>query len=174
MSLSIYKSSVEVFERSLTAFLSILDKAEAHAKALKFDPDVYLSLRIRPDMFAFVRQVQTLSDHAKNACFRLAGATPPVLADTETTFEALRQRVRTTLELVKSVDPAAIESGAEREVVLSVGGATIKLTGADYLLHFAQPNFYFHLTTAYDLLRGAGVSLGKRDFLGVPPGWPQA
>ncbi len=174
MPLSTYQSSVEVFERSLAAFLSVLDKAEAHAKALKFDPDVYLSLRLRPDMFAFVRQVQTLSDHAKNACFRLAGAAPPVVADTETTFEALRSRVRATLELVKSVDPAAIEGGGEREVALTIGGTTVKLKGADYLLHFALPNFYFHLTTAYDRLRGAGVSLGKWDFLGVVPGWPRA
>ena len=171
MPLSLYQSSVPVFERSLTAFLAILDKAEAHAKARKFDPANYLSIRLAPDMFPLTRQIQTFCDHAKNASYRLAGATPPVIEDKETTFAELRARVEATLGHLKTVDAKAIDAGADREVVVPIGPNTrVKSPGANYLMHFALPNFYFHLTTAYDILRSAGVEIGKRDFLGAVPG----
>jgi uncharacterized protein len=171
MSLSLYQSSVPVFERSLAAFLGILDKADSHAQARKFDPTNFLAIRLAPDMFPFSRQVQTFCDHAKNASFRLAGAQPPVLADHETTFADLRARIRTTLEHLKTVDVEAIDAAAEREIVFPISPTRkVKMQGANYLLHFALPNFHFHLTTAYDILRSAGVEIGKRDFLGAVPG----
>ena len=170
MSLSLYQSSVPVFERSLVAFLGILDKAEAHAKARKFDPANYLSIRLAPDMFPLTRQIQAFCDHAKNASFRLAGVQPPRIEDNETTFAELRSRIEATLGHLKTIDAKAVDAGADREVVIPVGPNTrLKSQGANYLLHFALPNFYFHLTTAYDILRSAGVEIGKRDFLGAVP-----
>lgn len=170
MSLSLYQSSVPVFERSLAAFLGILDKAEQHAQARKFDPTNYLAIRLAPDMFPLTRQIQTFCDHAKNAPFRLAGAQPPVIADKETTFAELRARIQTTLDHLKTVDVDAIDAGADREIVLPIGPSRqMKMHGAEYLMHFALPNFYFHLTTAYDILRSAGVEIGKGDFLGAVP-----
>ncbi len=174
MPLSLYQSSVPVFERSLTAFLNILDKAEAHAKARSFDPANYLSVRLAPDMWPFVRQVQAFCDHAKNAPFRLAGAEPPVIENTETTFADLRARIEATLAHLKAVDAREVEGAADRDVVFPAGPNRMKMRGADYLLHFVLPNFYFHLTTAYDILRAAGVEIGKRDFLGVVPSLTRA
>jgi uncharacterized protein len=170
MSLSLYQSSVPVFERSLVAFLGILDKAEAHAQTRKFDPTNYLSIRLAPDMLPLTRQIQTFCDHAKNASFRLAGVQAPRIEDNETTFAELRARIEATLGHLKAIDAKAVDAGADREVVIPVGPNTrLKSQGANYLMHFALPNFYFHLTTAYDILRSAGVEIGKRDFLGAVP-----
>ena len=167
MALSLYDSSVPVYERSLNAFLAILDKAEEHAQARKFDPNAYLAMRLSPDMFPLVRQVQTFCDQAKNSAFRLAGREPPVKEDKETTIAELRERIRATLDMLKSVDAKAMEGGETREIVIPAGSNQLKFPGADYLLHFAMPNFYFHLTTAYDILRSSGVEIGKRNFLGA-------
>jgi uncharacterized protein len=169
MSLSLYQSSVPVYERGLNAFLAILDKAEEHAQTRKFNPDNYLAMRLAPDMFPFVRQVQNFCDHAKNSSFRLAAKDPPVKEDKETTFAELRDRIRATLDMLKSVDAKAIEGAETREVIIPAGSNKLKLPGADYLLHFAMPNFYFHLTTAYDILRASGVEIGKRSFMGTVP-----
>ena len=170
MSISIYQSSVPVFERSLTAFLGILDKAQAHAEARKFDPTNYLSIRLSPDMFPLTRQIQTFCDQAKNGSFRIAGKEPPALEDKETTFAEVRQRVQKTLDLVKSIDAKAFDGGEERDIILPLGPNKMKMQGANYLLHFVLPNFYFHLATAYDILRSGGVEIGKRDFMGAVPG----
>jgi uncharacterized protein len=170
MSLSLYQSSVPVFERSLAAFVGILDKAEAHAKARRFDPANYLALRLMPDMWPLVRQVQAFCDHAKNAPFRLAGADPPVIENTETTITDLRARIEATLAHLKAVDAGEVDGAADRNVVVPVGPNKMKMQGDVYLVHFVLPNFYFHLTTAYDILRAAGVEIGKRDFLGAVPG----
>jgi hypothetical protein len=170
MSFSLYQSSVPVFERCLTAFLAILDKAEAHAEARKFDPTNYLGLRLAPDMFPFVRQVQSFCDSAKNAPSRLAGVAPPVFEDKEATFAELRDRVARTLEHLKTLDPKAIDAAVEGDVVFPLGPRKVRMKGGAYLVHQALPNFYFHLTTAYDILRMAGVEIGKRDFLGAIPG----
>lgn len=171
MSLSLYQSSVPTFERCLTAFLAILDKAEEHARARKFDATNYLGMRLAPDMFPLVRQVQNFCDNAKNAPSRLAGVTAPVFEDKETTFGELRARVVRTLDYLKTLDPQAVDAGLDREIVFP-GGPNIKLKmqAANYLVHYVLPNFYFHLTTAYDILRAAGVEIGKRDFLGAVPG----
>ena len=169
MSLSVYQSSVPVYERGLNAFLGVLDKAEQHAAARKFNPDNYLAMRLSPDMYPFARQVQSFCDHAKNSSFRLAAKDPPVKEDKETTIAELRARIQATLDMLKSIDAKAMEGGETREIVIPAGANKLKLPGADYLLHFAMPNFYFHLTTAYDILRASGVEIGKRNFMGAIP-----
>lgn len=171
MSLSLHQSSVPVFERSLNAFSAILDKAAAHAAACKFDPSIYLTMRLRPDMFAFVRQTQVFCDHAKNASARLAGVEAPKFDDNEASLEDIKARIRKTLDVLAGLDAKAVDAGGEREIVFPLGPNKAKMLGANYLTHFALPNFYFHLTTAYDILRYAGVPLGKRDFLGAVPGF---
>ncbi len=170
MSLSLYQCSVPVYERGLNAFLGVLDKAEEHALARKFDPANYLAIKLSPDMFPLARQIQSFCDHAKNSSFRLAGKEPPVKEDNETTIAELRQRIQATLDMLKSIDPKAMEGGETREIVIPAGAAKLKADGANYLLHFAMPNFYFHLTTAYDILRAGGVEIGKRNFIGAVPG----
>ena len=170
MSLSLYQCSVPAYERSLQAFLAILDKAEEHARARKFDPASYLSGRLSPDMWPLSRQIQAFCDHAKNSAYRLAGKDPPVMEDKETTMTEIRARVQATLDMLKSLDAKAMDGAEEREIVLPSGPNKLKIPGASYLLHFALPNFYFHLTTAYDILRAAGVEIGKRSFLGEVPG----
>lgn len=169
MSLSLYESSVPVYQRALTAFLGVLDKAEEHARARKFDSSSYLAMRLSPDMYPFARQVQSFCDHAKNSSFRLAAQDPPVKEDKETTIDELRARIHATLDMLKSIDASAMEGGETREIAIPAGANKLKLPGADYLLHFAMPNFYFHLTTAYDILRASGVEIGKRNFLGAIP-----
>jgi hypothetical protein len=170
MPLSVHQSSVAVFEVMLKAFSAILDKALAHAEAHKFDPTVYMTMRLRPDMLPFGRQVMIVCDNAKNVPSRLAGVQAPVFEDNETTLDQLKARIQRTLDYLETLDAKAIESGADREIVIPLGPNKMKMQGANYLLHFALPNFYFHLTTAYDILRYAGVDIGKRDFLGAVPG----
>jgi hypothetical protein len=170
MTLSVHQSSVGVFEVLLKAFLGILDKAVVHADAKKFDPGVYMTLRLRPDMLPFGRQVQIFCDHAKNASFRIAGVEAPRFEDNETSLVELKARVQKTLDHIATLAHDALEAGATREIVFQVGPNKMKMRGDNYLLHFALPNFYFHLTTAYDLLREAGVDIGKRDYLGAVPG----
>jgi hypothetical protein len=171
MSLSVYQSSVAAYQVTLTAFVEILNKAAAHAEQSKFDPAVYMTLRIRPNMMAFPRQVQSFCDQAKNSSARLAGIEPPRFEDNETTLDELKARIEKTLAFLATIDKAAIEAGAEREIVLPMGPRKAQMRGDNYLLHFVLPNYYFHLTTAYDLLRYAGVDVGKRDFLGAVPGF---
>ncbi len=170
MSPWLYQSSVPAFERSLQAFLGVLDKAEEHAQARKFDPANYLGQRLIPDMWPLARQIQAFCDHAKNASFRLAGKTAPAFEDKETSIAELRQRIRATLDLLKSIDASDMEGGEDREILIPAGAHKLRMEGANYMLHFALPNFYFHLTTAYDILRAAGVEIGKRNFLGAVPG----
>ncbi|MGD0189019.1 MAG: DUF1993 domain-containing protein [Roseiarcus sp.] len=171
MSLSLYQSSVPVFERSLNAFIAILDKAAAHAAACKFDPAIYLTMRLRPDMFAFARQTQAFCDHAKNGAARLAGVEAPKFEDKEASLDELRARIKKTLDFLAGLDAKAIDAASEREIVFPSGPNKAKMLGANYLVHYALPNFYFHLTTAYDILRYAGVPVGKRDFMGAVPGF---
>ena len=170
MTLSAHQSSVGIFEVTLKAFTGILDKAIAHAEAKKFDPAIYMTLRIRPDMLPFGRQVQIFCDNAKNVSARLAGVEAPRYEDAETSLAELKARVQKTLDYIATLDKGAVEAGATREIVFPVGPNKMKMRGDNYLLHFALPNYYFHLTTAYDLLRYAGVEIGKRDFIGAVPG----
>ena len=171
MTLSLYQTGVLTFERSLTAFLVILEKAEAHAKARKFDPANYLGMRLAPDMFPLVRQVQSMCDNAKNGSSRIAGVPAPAFEDKEATLAELSDRVRRTIDYLKTLDAKAIDAGADREIVFPAGPSVkYRMQGGNYLVHWVLPNFYFHMTTAYDILRAAGVEIGKRDFLGAVPG----
>ena len=157
-------------ETGLNALSGILDKAAAYAEAKKIDPAVLLNSRLFPDMFPFSRQVQIACDQAKNGAARLAGIDPPRYEDTETTIDQLKARIAKTLEFVKTVDAKAIDAAGSREVTFPLGPTNKgHMKGDDYLTHFVLPNFYFHLTAAYAILRHCGVEIGKRDFLGAIP-----
>ena len=169
MSLTMHSASVPVFTRMLAQVLRWLDKAEAHAAAKKFDPAVYLAARLAPDMLPFTRQVQIACDAAKFGVARLAGIEAPKFADEEASLAELRERVRRTVEFVESVDPPAIVGCDGREIVVPRRDGAITMTGEAYLKQFALPNFFFHVTTTYALLRHNGVDLGKADFLGPLP-----
>jgi uncharacterized protein len=154
MSFSMSKASIPIFEIGLNALLAVLDKAAAFAAAKKIEPSVLLQTRLAPDMFPLVRQIQIVSDQAKNGSSRLAGVEAPRFEDNETTIDQLKDRVARTLAYVKTLDAKQIDGAAAR---------------ADYLNHFVLPNFYFHMTAAYAILRHCGVDIGKRDFLGGIP-----
>lgn len=167
MPLSMYQASVPVFVRMLNNLAAILEKAEAHAKERKIEEAVLLNWRLAPDMFALTRQVQIATDFAKGTTARLAGADVPKYADDETSFAALKQRIAKTLSFVEAFRQADIDGSEDREITLAVGGREMHFKGQPYLVHFALPNFYFHVTTAYDLLRACGVQIGKMDFIGA-------
>lgn len=166
MSLSMYSASVPVFVRMFGNLLVWLDKAEAHAAARKFEPSVLLAARLAPDMLPFSKQIQIASDTAKFGVARLAGVESPKFEDNETTLDELRERVRKTLAFVQSVPAGLIEGTEEKDVVIPRRDGPITLKGEFYLKHYVLPNLYFHLTTAYALLRHNGVELGKSDYLG--------
>jgi hypothetical protein len=164
------QASLPAFELGLNALSAVLDKAAAHAAAKKIDPAVVLGWRLAPDMFALTKQVQVTCDQAKNGSARLAGIELPKFDDAETTFDQLKERIAKTLAFLKTLDKAAIDAAAEREIIFPLGGQNKgQMKGADYLNHFVLPNFYFHLTAAYAVVRNAGVDVGKRDFLGAIP-----
>ena len=166
MSVSMYDISVPVFDRRLKALVAILDKAAAHAAAKKIDPSAFMTDRLYPDMFPFWLQVQAACDHAKNVTARLTGVELPIFDQTEQTFDGLKERIARTLEFVNGADPVKFEDADTRAVIFVTGGKERQTTGLDYLLNSGLPNFYFHLTTAYGILRHNGVELGKRDFIG--------
>lgn len=168
MSLSMYQASVPVLVRGLTNLRAILAKARAHAEAKKIDPAVLLASRLYPDMHPLTRQVQIASDAAKFCLARLADVEPPSFPDTETTFEELDERLAKTIAYVQEFDAAKLAGSDERIVKLNMRDGTLEFPGMNYLLHFAVPNFFFHVTTAYDILRHNGVELGKFDYLGKP------
>jgi hypothetical protein len=166
MTLSMFQASVPVFLRTLAAQPAILDKAAAHATQRKIEPSVLLNTRLYPDMFPLVRQVQLAADFAKGAGARLAGIDVPKFADTESTFDELTARIAKTIDFLKTLTPAQIDGSENRDITIPIGGKPQSFKGQPYLLHFALPNFFFHATTAYDILRHCGVELGKRDFIG--------
>ncbi|WP_158816572.1 DUF1993 family protein [Methylocapsa sp. S129] len=170
MSTLLYQATVPVFVQTLGALDAIIDKAAAHATAQKIDPAVLLASRLRPDMLPFVRQTQIVCDNAKNMAGRLAGAEIPRFEDNEASFDDIKARIKKTLDYIGGVNSQDIEAGENREIVFPIGPNKMKMKGADYIFHFALPNFYFHLTTAYGILRHNGVELGKRDFLGAVVG----
>ena len=167
MSLTMHSASVPVFVRLLGNLLSWLDKAQTHAEAKKFDSANYLGLRLAPDMLSFTRQIQITSDGAKACVARLAGLEVPKWEDNETTLDELRARIRKTIDYVQSIPAEQINGSEGREIAIPQRqGEPRRFSGEDFLRFYALPNFYFHLTTAYALLRHAGVDVGKRDFLG--------
>ena len=169
MTLSMYQASVPVFLQGLTSLSAILDKAAAQAAERKIDPSFLVNDRLAPDMLPFTRQVQIASDHAKGATARLAGVEVPKFEDVEKTFDELRQRLSRVSQFVRGFDAAQIDGSEEREITLPIGGNTMTFSGQAYLLHFALPNFFFHQTTAYAILRHNGIAIGKRDFIGSVP-----
>ena len=166
MAISMYTASVPVFAQYLTSLSVVLKKAAEHCAAKKIEPWVLVGARLYPDMFALARQVQIATDHAKGAAARLSGSEVPSFADTEASFDELQARIAKTLDYIKSFKPEQIDGSDDKDIVLKIGGKDYPFKGTDYLLHFALPNFFFHLTTAYAILRHNGVEVGKRDFIG--------
>ncbi len=170
MSFSMSQASVPAFMIGLGALSDLLDKAEAFATAKKIDPSVLLNWRLAPDMFPFIRQVRIAADQAKNASARLAGVEPPRHEDDETTLQQLKARLSKTMAYLATLDLKQIDAAADREITFPLGPNNEgHMKGADYLNHFSLPNFHFHLTTAYAILRQCGLEIGKRDFLGAIP-----
>jgi len=166
MKLTMHQASSVRFAAMLRNLSTLLDKAQAYVDARKIDPLALTAFRLYPDMFPLSRQVQISCDTAKGAVARLAGVEIPKHEDTEKTLEELKGRIARTLDFIESVPAAKIDGSEEREVVLQMRTGERKFRGAEYLLGFAYPNFYFHVATAYNILRHNGVDLGKRDFLG--------
>lgn len=167
MSLTMHSASVPVFIRMFNNLDAWLEKAEAHAREKKFDTAVYLTARLAPDMLPFAKQIQIASDTAKFGVARLAGVESPKFEDNEATLAELRERVRKTVAFVESVPAAQIEGTEGKDVVVPRRDGSITMKGEFYLKHFVLPNFYFHVTTVYALLRHNGVPLGKMDYLGA-------
>ena len=167
MSFGMYQASVTAFLQMLKNLTAILDKAEAYAVERKIEPEVLLSWRLAPDMFPFTRQVQIAADFAKGTTARLAGKEVPKYPDNEKSFAELKARIAKTMKFVESIEPKDIDGSEGRDITLTVGGQEMHFKGEPYLVHFALPNFYFHATVAYAILRRCGVEVGKRDFIGM-------
>jgi uncharacterized protein len=168
MPITMYQASAPRFANILRNLSAILDKAQAHAEAKKLDAAALTQARLFPDMYPLVRQVQIACDTAKGAVARLAGLEVPKHEDNEQTFAELKARIAKTLAFVESAKPAQIDGAEAREIVLKMRAGDVKYNGLQYLLGQAWPNFYFHVTTAYNILRHNGVELGKRDYIGTP------
>ena len=165
MTLSMHQASAPLFVQGLTGLSRALDKAAAFAAERKFDSANYLSARLAPDMFTLARQVQIACDFAKGAVARLAGEEPPAYEDNEATLDELKARVERTRAYIEGIAADRIDGSEDRDITLMRRGEATVHKAQAYLLHQALPNFYFHLTTAYALLRQAGAPLGKKDFL---------
>jgi hypothetical protein len=167
---SMSQASLPVFDINLTALSGVLDKAEAFAKAKKIEESVLLRSRLVPDMFDLTRQIQVATDQARRGSARLADTEAPKVEDNETTIAQLKDRIAKTVAYINTLDRNAIDASAEREITFPLGPEKKgHMKGDDYLNHFMLPNFYFHCTAAYAILRHAGVDIGKRDFLGNIP-----
>ena len=161
--------AVLTFDRFLAALSGLLARAEAHCEARKITPDAILQFRLFPDMFPFTVQVQLACDFAARGSARLAGVSPRSFADGESTFAELQARIRAARDYIAGFEPAAYEGAADRIVAFPAGGREMQMAGRDYLTLYAMPQFFFHMTTAYNILRHNGVDLGKADFMGVAP-----
>jgi uncharacterized protein len=169
MTVSMYKISVPIFVQFLTSVSACIDKAAAHCEAKKIEPAALLNARFFPDMFPFVRQVRAATDHAVTTSARLAGVDPLTFANTEASFAELKDRIAKAVNFVKGFKPGQIDGTEDKAIKITFpSGATRDFTGQSLLLNHALPNFYFHCTTAYDILRHCGIDLGKRDFMGTP------
>ncbi len=170
MPFTMSQASLPVFEIGLAALSGVLGKAASFAAAKKVDAAVLLNYRLAPDMFALARQVQVACDQAKNGSARLAGVEPPKFEDNERSIDELKERIARTISFLKTLDAKAIDASIDREITFPLGpNNTGHMKGVDYLRHFVLPNFYFHLTAAYAIVRHCGVDVGKRDFLGSIP-----
>ena len=163
-----YQASTPRFVNILRNLSAILEKAEAHCTAKKIDPSALTTYRFFPDMFPFTRQVQIACDSAKGAVARLAGVDIPKHEDTEQTFADLKVRIAKTIDFLESVPASKVDGSEDKEIVLQMRSGERRFKGMQYLLGHAYPNFYFHVTTAYNILRHNGVEVGKADFIGKP------
>ncbi|HLF09595.1 MAG TPA: DUF1993 domain-containing protein [Gammaproteobacteria bacterium] len=166
MAITIYDQLVPVFSTMLSNLDKIFTKAEGDAEARKIDPQVFVNARLAPDMLPMARQVQIMTDQAKGGSSRLVGLEPPKWPDEEKNFADLHARIAKTIAHLKTFKPAQFEGAETRAIELKFPNATLNFTGKDYFLNFVVPNFYFHYTTAYAILRHNGVPIGKRDFVG--------
>lgn len=169
MTISMYKAFVPPSVQMLQALSAVLEKGATVASARKIEPQVLLQSRLYPDMFPLVRQVQIATDAVKAGAARLAGVEVPSYPDTESSFEELQARLKKTLDYLKGFKASQIDSSEDRTISFTTGGRQVNFKGQDYLLGWVFPNFYFHVTTAYGILRHNGIELGKRDFLGAIP-----
>jgi hypothetical protein len=168
MTSPLYTASAPVFKQMLGALSAILDKAQAHAEAKKIKPGVLEQARLAPDMLPLTSQVQIACDHAKGACARLTASDMPKFDDTETTLAQLQERIAKTLAYIDTVAPGSFDGSEARDITVMAGSPWERsFVGQVYLHHYAMPNFYFHLSTAYNILRHSGVDIGKKDFLGA-------
>ncbi len=167
MTFSIYQASIPVFIRGLRNLSAFLERGRADAEARGFAPAVLIESRLAPDMHKLSRQVQIACDTVKNARARLAGLEAPSFPDTETSFEELRDRIDKTIAFLEGIGEAALQGSEQRRISLKFPGREMEFSGAEYLTLFVLPNFYFHVATAYDILRHNGVGLGKRDYMGA-------
>ncbi|HEY5338139.1 MAG TPA: DUF1993 domain-containing protein [Rhizomicrobium sp.] len=166
MSFSMYQASVPAYTQMLKSLAAVLKKAEAHCEAKKIDPSVFVNARLYPDMAPLSRQIQIATDQVKGGLSRLTGSEPPSWEDKETTFADLQARLQKALDFAATIKPEQIDGSETRDIVLKVGGQEMPFKGQQFLVNFSLPNFYFHIVTAYDILRHNGVEIGKRDFLG--------
>lgn len=166
MKISMHAMTHDVFKKSLTQLLHVMEKGVANAKARNFDPNVLASSRLAPDMFTFAKQIQLTSDFAKNSMARLAGIEAPKYEDTESTMDELVARVKKTVDYIDTIPASALEGSETRDIRIPLRDRTVEFKGLPYLQYWAIPNFFFHFVTAYNLLRHNGVDIGKRDFLG--------
>ena len=169
MPISMYQASVPVFVRALNVLATLLDRGEGFAADKGIDPNSLVQARLAPDMLPFSGQIQRASDSAKFAVVRLTGREAPRFEDNEATFPELGSRIANTIAYLQSVDAAAFEGSETKPIEFKAGPTELKFVGTSYLLGFAIPNFFFHVTTAYDILRHKGVPIGKGDFLGPAP-----
>lgn len=166
MKISMYQASVPVFIRMLKNLAAILAKGATYAEAKKIEPTVLINSRLYPDMFPLARQIQIASDVAKGCGARLAGLEPPKFEDNEATFPELFARIDNTVAYLETLKPEQIDGSEHRTITLQIRNQTMTFLGMPFLLNFALPNFYFHVTTAYDILRHCGIEIGKQDFIG--------
>jgi len=166
MTISMYQASVPTMIRALNNLAAVLEKGAQHCEAKKIDPAVLVNARLYPDMFPLSKQVQIATDAAKGGAARLAGLEPPTYEDNEATFAQLVERARRTVKYLETLKPGQVDGSEERTVTWKAGDQTRSMQGMPYLLNRVFPNFFFHCTTAYNILRHNGVEIGKQDFLG--------
>ncbi|WP_310632522.1 DUF1993 domain-containing protein [Paraburkholderia sp.] len=166
MSITLYQASVPVLTRGLANLQNIIGKAQAHAAEKQIDPTVFTAARLFPDMLPLLRQIHIATDTAKGCAARLAGVEAPKFEDVEVTFDELHARIQKTIDYLNTFKPEQIDGNEEKTITLKMRSGPIEFTGLSYLLSFVLPNFFFHVTTAYDILRHNGVELGKLDYLG--------
>jgi uncharacterized protein len=168
MAITMYSASVPVFLQHLAGLKTVLEKSEAAATARKLDPNVVLNLRLYPDMFTLARQVRQASEHALGAG-RAANVEVPKLPEIDNSFAEMKTRLDKTIDFLKTLKPAQLDGKEDTTITVVLGGGPREFKAQNYLYHLAMPNFYFHCTTAYNILRELGIEIGKRDFMGQMP-----